>query len=283
MATTTQIVSESPEIEAKKLALMDAAKALLELARGDLPEYELAGLSQLQKDALSQLASGGLGDFAGFLDEAADSFRSAGTGITQDDLDQYLNPFTDEVILRTQDDIARQRALLNPDLAQSASSFGQEGMSRDFIQRGLADQEAIRTSADLTSDLRRGAFDSAVTNLENQRRRQALVGQGLGSIAEALPALTQQELGFMFDLGAQEQAQDQAQLDTDRKNLTQTYFRPYEDLAFLSDIYTGAPSSQQVSTFGGSAYQPSAAEQLFGFGLSGLSAASGAKNLGLFG
>tara|TARA_R100000995_G_scaffold63222_1_gene32590 strand:- start:692 stop:1543 length:852 start_codon:yes stop_codon:yes gene_type:complete len=283
MATTTQIVSETPEIEAKKLALMDAAKALLEQDRGDLPDYELAGLSQLQKDALSQLASGGLGDFAGLLDEAAQSYRDAGSGIGEGDLDQYLNPFTDEVILRTQDDIARQRAALNPELMQSAGSFGQEGMSRDFLQRGLADQEAIRTSAGLTGELRRGAFDNAVTNLENQRRRQALTGQGLGSIAEALPALTQQELGFMFDVGAQEQAQEQAELDTDRKNLTQTYFRPYEDLAFLSDIYTGAPSSTQTATFGGSAYQPSAAEQLFGYGLSGLSAASGAKNLGLFG
>jgi len=53
-------------------------------------------------------------------------------------------------------------------------------------------------------------------------------------------------------------------------------------LGFLSDIYKGAPTSQMALT-AGSAPSPSPMTQAVGLGIAGLTAASGAKQAGLFG
>ena len=52
---------EAADIEARKLGLMDSAKALAEKGY-EIPEYVLAGLTQDQKDALA-LAKAGIGAY----------------------------------------------------------------------------------------------------------------------------------------------------------------------------------------------------------------------------
>ena len=56
MATQIQIVRESPQVEAKKLGLMDSVKELADKPL-DLPEYEVADLTDLQTDALARTGS----------------------------------------------------------------------------------------------------------------------------------------------------------------------------------------------------------------------------------
>jgi hypothetical protein len=176
--------------------------------------------------------------------------------------------------------------MLDPSLSADAISAGAFGGSRQGVQAGLADEAALReigrTSAGLRSAGYQSALAQAATDFENQQRRQALLGQGLGTIAQTLPALTQQQLGFAFDVGTAEQAQKQAELDAQRQNVLQQQYEPYQRLGFLSDIYQGAPSSSMTSVYGSSPNQPSPFQQLFGYGVAGLSAAGGAKQLGLF-
>jgi hypothetical protein len=72
--TSTQIVRESPEIEARKLALMDEAKRLYE-TKLNLPAQEAAGLSATTLRA-SDLATQGVGAWQPYLDAGSQ-------GITQ--------------------------------------------------------------------------------------------------------------------------------------------------------------------------------------------------------
>jgi hypothetical protein len=93
--------------------------------------------------------------------------------------------------------------------------------------------------------------------------------------------LQQKEGSYMFDLGKQLQSQQQAQLEAQRQsNLAQLY-EPYQRLGFLSDIYKGAPTTQQTIT---TATSPSVspAQSILGMGIAGLSAYSGAQKAGLF-
>jgi len=262
--------------------LMDSAK---ELVQDPLtpPDYEYAGLTQLQQDAFDDLLEGGLGDFLPFLEEAAREYRSSGDAITSSDISQYMNPYTDDVINRVGDDLMRQRRMLDPTLASDAISAGAFSGNRRDTRAGLADEATLRQFGDISSNLRSTGFQNALGAAENEKARQALLASGLGSIAQTIPALNQQELGFMLDVGTAEQAQKQAELDTERQNQLQTDFEPYQRLGFLSDIYQGAPSSQMSNVFGSSPTQASPFQQLFGYGLAGLSAAGGAKQLGLFG
>ena len=57
---------------------------------------------------------------------------------------------------------------------------------------------------------------------------------------------------------------------------------PYQRLGFLSDIFQGAPSSQMQMTSSTSP-EVSPFQQYLGYGIGGLSAAGGAKDLELFG
>jgi len=101
---------------------------------------------------------------------------------------------------------------------------------------------------------------------------------GLGELGQQLG---QRETGFLFDLGKQEQAQRQAVLEADRQTQQTQLYEPYQRLGFLSDIYQGAPTTQQAIT-ASTAPQVSPAQQILGLGISGLSAVAGAKQAGLF-
>ena len=86
----------------------------------------------------------------------------------------------------------------------------------------------------------------------------------------------------MFDLGKTQQAQQQAELEASRASRLQQLYEPYQRVGFLSDIYKGAPSTQQTIT-AASAPTASTAQQILGLGVAGLSAAAGASKAGLFG
>ena len=79
-----------------------------------------------------------------------------------------------------------------------------------------------------------------------------------------------------------QQAQQQAEIEAKRQSDMAQLYEPYQRLGFLSDIYKGAPTSQQTLT-SSTAPGVSPAQQFLGLGIAGLSAASGAQKAGLFG
>ena len=72
----------------------------------------------------------------------------------------------------------------------------------------------------------------------NLQQGEALSQLGLrqGALGELQQQLGQKEQGFLFDLGKQYQAQQQAELEATRQNLYAQEMEPYQRLAFLSDI-----------------------------------------------
>ena len=132
---------------------------------------------------------------------------------------------------------------------------------------------------------------SAMSDFQNRMGRLGSAAGGIGSTAgglaslgASLPSLKQQELGFLFDMGTKQQAQQQAGLDALYQNQLKQQMEPYQRLGFLSDIFQGAPSSQMQFTTGsapGSGLSPF--QQYLGYGIGGLSALAGANKLGLFG
>ena len=111
------------------------------------------------------------------------------------------------------------------------------------------------------------------------------IGQQLGQFGMQqgqLGQLAQQMRGTdiqrLTALGGQEQALQQAILDATRQsNLQQQQF-PYQQYAFLSDIYRGTPSSQSTVTMTQTP-DPSVAQQIAGLGIAGLGAARGMQSL----
>jgi len=107
------------------------------------------------------------------------------------------------------------------------------------------------------------------------------IAMSQGQMGEANQAMAQKEQGFLFDMGKQYQAQDQAGIEAARQTQLQQAYEPYQRVGFLSDIYKGAPSSQSTIT-ATTTPNVSPAQSILGLGVAGLAAASGARNAGIF-
>ena len=111
---------------------------------------------------------------------------------------------------------------------------------------------------------------------------QQLAGMGIqqAGIGEMEKSLQQQDIGALTGTGGMLQAQKQAELDAQKATDTQQYQQPYQQIGFLSDVYSGVPTSQATTTMS-TGTPASAFQQAAGMGIAALGAAGGAKNLGI--
>ncbi|NBX15336.1 MAG: hypothetical protein EBR17_09440 [Betaproteobacteria bacterium] len=220
--------------------------------------------------------------------------------------------------MRRQGDIARQGTAAQ---AVRAGAFGgtREGVQRAEMERGLQDVMAQRIMQDYAQNYAQ-AQQAGMGTFEAAKQRQLALGQGLGQAASNIGALAGQEFGqgqqiasglgqigaqmgqlgiqqgalgqtaqamrqgdinFLYNVGQSQQAMNQQQLDAQRATELQKVYSPYQQAAFLSDIYKGAPSTQMSTA---AVSQPSASpfQQALGVGLGVVSTAAGAKKAGLF-
>lgn len=108
------------------------------------------------------------------------------------------------------------------------------------------------------------------------------LGMQQAALGEAATKLGQADVSSLFNLGEQQRQIQQQGLEAQRATALQYAMTPYQQLAFLSDIYKGAPSTQ-ISLTGQTSPTTSPLMQAVGLGISGLSAAAGASKAGLFG
>ena len=155
--------------------------------------------------------------------------------------------------------------------AQQAQLAGQAG------SLGIQGQELMGRMGEGLGSLgtQYGQLGLAKADAESQLGlRQAALGE-LGQ------TLNQKEAGFVYDVGKQQQGQQQAELEAERQSKMAQLYEPYQRVGFLSDIYKGAPTTQQSIT-AATAPSTSPAQQILGLGVAGLSAAAGASKAGLF-
>ena len=302
------IQREAPDIEARKLGLMDAAKALTEKGY-EIPEYILADLTQDQKDALA-LARQGIGSFKPFLDTAQQALTT-GLGTTQQainqldavrgaptqaDLDPFMNPFQQSVIDATLSELDKQGALAQTQLSDQAQRAGAFGGARMGVQEAELAGNLQDARARALAQLNLQNFAQAQQGLATQRERerlaalgigglgqqQAALGQGFASLGQQAQALGQQDVSQLLGIGGVQQQFAQQQEDVKRRNILEPLMQPYQQLGFLSDIYQGAPTSAQVLTTGGGGTGASPLQQAIGVGIGALSGIAGLKKLGVF-
>ena len=179
----------------------------------------------------------------------------------------------------------------------NAGNLQQAGMQNAALsnQTALANAQAANqmqqynANASQQAGLGLGSLGTQQFNIGNA------MAQGLGSLGtqqgnlatqyaalgQNQQALGQQDVNFLYNLGSAQRSQTQAELDADRQNTLQKNMQPYQQLGFLSDIYSGAPSTQMGTTMTSQA-APSPFQQAAGVGIGAITAAAGAKKLGLF-
>jgi len=139
---------------------------------------------------------------------------------------------------------ALQGGQLGLDAAQAAGNLGLQGaqLGLSGIQAGLGAQQQA------------AGIGQGIAGLGQQQVGLAQAGQQLGL----------QDVNTLLTVGQQQQQQEQAALNVDQANQMQQIMQPYQQLAFASDIITGAPSSQ-MSTM--TQPGPSLTSQAVGLGI----------------
>lgn len=278
--TTTQIVREAPEIERLKLGLMQSAQAL---QAPNLPAYQVAGFSPEQLDAMRR-GQAGIGAYQPYINAANQGYSGGMQGFNPASAQQFMNPYQQLVIDQSLANINRQGDIAAQNLQAQAVRSGAFGGSREGIQRaeqerGLAETRN-NTIASLLNTGYQNSMAAAQQAFEAQQGRQLQASQGIAALGGQAQALGQQDVNFQYGLGSLQQQQNQRELDALRATQLQSTYQPYQQLAFLSDIYKGAPSSQMALTSQSMA-TPSPFQQVAGLATGTLATAGALKTAGI--
>jgi hypothetical protein len=307
MAQTTQeqIVRLAPFQEEFLADIFQSAKDLTGTGtQMPFSAQQLAELSEGQQQAISRAMSG-VGSFAPFLQQGAEAVgqgigqlgtaqqRVAAAGIDPTSYQQFMDPFTEDVIARTQQDIADKGAQQQLQAQASAAGQGAFGGSRQAVLQGqiaadVMDQQA-RTGAQLRSAGFQQAQNLAQQAAQQQLKQAQLTGQlgqtvaGLGVQTAGLGQLGQQmgvqDVNTLLGIGGLQQQQGQRELDITRANQLAQQALPFQRIGFMSDIFRGVPALQQTYSTT-TTPPPSRTSQLLGLGIAGLGAAGSAGGIG---
>ena len=304
-ATQEQIVRLAPFQEEFLADIFASAKGLTGPgSQMPFARQELEGLSEGQRAAIANALTG-VGSFAPFLQQGAEAVgqgigqlgtaqqRVAAAGIDPTSYQQFMNPFTEDVIATTQQDIADKGAQQQLQAQAQAVGSGAFGGSRQAVLQGqiaadVMDQQA-RTGAQLRSAGFQQAQNLAQQAAQQQLRQAQLTGQlgqtvaGLGVQTAGLGQLGQQmgvqDVNTLLGIGGLQQQQGQRELDVARANQLAQQALPFQRIGFMSDIFRGVPALQQTYSTT-TTPPPSRTSQLLGLGIAGLGAAGSAGGIG---
>jgi hypothetical protein len=159
-----------------------------------------------------------------------------------------------------QAELQQQAAQIYGSLAgQTAGIYGQQAGLMQNLGQGIGSLAGQQFGIGQATASGLGALGGQLGQLGIQ---QAALGQ-------TAQALQQGDINFLYNIGQSQQALNQQVLDAQRASAMQQLYAPYQQVAFLSDIQKGAPSTQ-MATAAASSAQPSPFQQVVGTGLGAL-------------
>jgi len=274
-----QFEREAPQIEARKLQLMDVAGKLAgegavpTTGSLQIPQQQVAQFDPLQQQGFTQTTQG-LGSFMPYMGAATDALNIAG-GAQYDpsSYQQYMNPYQTEVIGGIESQFDKLQNEANKRAIQTGSFGGaREGITTAELgrQRAQAVGQAQAQNYQQAQQASMGRFDEQMNRLQN-------VAQGYGAQATQRQQLGQGDLSALFAAGSQRQQREQQVADAQYRQQVQQMYEPYQRIGFVSDIYQGMPSSSSALTMGSSPMTNPMA-QAVGAGITGLGAYQGYQN-----
>jgi len=260
----TQFSREAPQIEARKLQLMDTASGFAKQPV-TIPGQTVSPFEQLQQEAFTRTGQG-LGKFQPYLNQATQNLLSSTTSYDPTTAyQQYMNPYQNEVISGIESQFDKMASQANLQSVQSGA-FGSE---REGIQRAELGRQRAETIGQAQAQNYQQAQQQAQSQFSDQMSRLQQSAQGLGALGAQQQALQQGDIASAMSAGSVQQQQKQQVADAQYRQKLQQLYEPYQRLGFVSDIYQGMPSSGMSTTMGTSPMVNPLA-QAVGTGITGL-------------
>ena len=255
--TNVQTIREAPEIEARRLGLMDAATELAKKPTSP-PAFQVAPMATAETAGLNlaQQTGAGAGAITSAYGDLTGARTAAGQQFTAADIQAGMNPYIQNVVNRIGEDYAaKETALANKAIQAGAYGGGREGV-------GIA--ELQRQKADTLGGIYGAGYQSSLGELQTQRGLQAQTGLQAAQLQQQGQA---QDIQGLMGTGGTQRGIAQAQLEAARQTQLQAIQEPYQRVAFASDIQSGVPSASQQRLQTTYAPQPSPLGQAVGTGI----------------
>jgi hypothetical protein len=175
---------------------------------GALPVREFAGFNPLYQAGEQQLTNLGLTPFTG------------------QEIAAFQNPYEQQVVQNTLQDIEDTRRMGQLAEAQRATAARAFGGSRQGVQQALTNQAALRQAATTAANLRQQGYGQAAQLAQQARqigRQGAMDVMGLGG---ARQAFTQQQLDALRNIGLERLGIAQSGISLNLPNLGMTQQTP---------------------------------------------------------
>ena len=255
---------EAPEIQARKLGLMDIAGRL---AQGETPAYggmqiptqQLAAFDPQQQQAFD-LASQGVGAYQPHMNLASQYAQKAADPTSYQD---FLNPYQQNVTAGIESQFDKMQN-------QAAAQAGQVG-AFGGARQGVQTAELGRQRAEAVGQSLAQGYGQAQQAAQQVYGGAAQTHAALGAQQQGLAG---QDINTLMQTGGRQQQLAQQAFDVDYKQKLQQMYEPYQRLGFVSDIYQGMPTSASSLTMATSP-QANPMSQAIGMGITGLAAYQG--------
>ena len=261
-AVQTSIVREAPGIEERKIELMDIARQVADQPI-KLPDLNVAQLSNLEQQGITQAGTTGVG--SGAVNQGIAAIQGAAAG---PNISQFLNPYQSYVT----DEIARQGQMMQNKLGAQAIGAGAFGGGREGVQQA---ELQGRTLSNIGRSLAQG-FQTALGGAQRQQQIGLAAGQQLGALGAQQQRMSQADLQQLMAAGGLQRQLAQATMDAQRQSQLQQLYEPYQRAEFLANLYAQGPKSQSGVTMG-TTPSTSPFAQAVGTGIGAFAAYQGSK------
>lgn len=158
----------------------------------------------------------------------------------------YMSPFMQNVV-----DVQKREAMRDADIATQqrnagAVSAGAFGGSRQAIMDAEAGRNLQTQLGDIQAKGLQSAFESGQSQFNNEMARMLQGAGTLGSLGQQLFGQQMDITQLRNNMGAQQQALGQKQLDQQYADFQAQRDYPYQQIGFLSDILRGAQGTSRT-------------------------------------
>ena len=237
-STTSSTYSPPANVQANYDYLANQAKSV---AATPFQQYQgemVSGLTPTQEAGIQNVnASAGLaqpyyGAGAGYVQQAATPFG-------QQQLNQYMSPYINDVVSQTMANLNETNAQQQQGLLGNAIQRGAFGGDRAGVaQAELARQQNLATGQTLANVLQ-GGYGQALGQFNADQNRQLQTGSTLGQLGTGAQGAALQGAQAQLSAGAQQQAVQQAQDVANQQQFQAAQAYPFQTTQYLGNLLLG--------------------------------------------
>jgi len=236
--TTSSTFSPPPAVQANYDYLTDLAKST---AATPFQQYQgemVAGLTPTQEAGIQNVnASAGLAQ--PYYQAATGYAQQAATPFGQQQLNQYMSPYINDVVAQTMANLGETNAQQQQSLLGNAIQKGAFGGDRAGIaQAELIRQQNLATGQTLANVLQ-GGYGQALGQFNADQNRSLQTGSTLGTLGTGAQTAGIQGGQAQLGAGAQQQAIQQAQDVANQQQFQAAQAYPFQTTQYLGNLLLG--------------------------------------------